>query len=255
MTRCGEAFFLERIMRSHLPDIPAPWTGLGISVHDAFCEWEKSEREIDVLEYFEASYDTYITEARVRQPDLSLWQIPPNSKDVEKSIQFYRNRGLTKDVPIYRDRCLEAEWEIYRFEDGELALELPFEIMLGDVVVKGHIDRIQWWPEDQRASIDDLKTGNLEEWDKRQLGTYSYAAKDFYDIEIPYARYWFTKTDKPSKWFDMSRYTAEYLATIYTTLDTAIENRLYLPNPGDHCKLCSVRPYCRENGWMSLPEE
>jgi len=244
-------------MRRQLPETPAPWTGLGIALHDAFCEWEKSEREIDVLEYFEAAYDAYITLSRESQPDLSLWQIPPNSKDVEKAINTYRTRGLERDVPNYLQRCLEAAeeglWEIFRFDSGELALELPYEIDLDGIVVKGYIDRVQWWPGQRRAAIEDLKTGNIEKWDRRQLGTYAYAAFDIYGIEIPYGRYWFTKTDQPSEWFEMSRYTKEYLSKIYADLDNIISNKLFLPNPGDHCQLCSVKPYCRELGTLPLP--
>jgi CRISPR/Cas system-associated exonuclease Cas4 (RecB family) len=240
-------------MRKHLPETPAPWTGLGIALHETFCEWEKSEREIDVCEYFETYYDAYISDARLKQPDLDQWQIPPNSKDVEKAITSYRTRGLERDVPTYRDRCLEAEWEIFRFADGELALELPYEIELGGVVVKGYIDRIQWWPDRGYASLEDLKTGNLESWDRRQLGTYSYAAEHAYGIKIPYSRYWFTKTDQPSEWFDMKRYTKGYLDETYRKVDRIISERLFLANPGDHCKLCSVRPYCSELGWLTLP--
>lgn len=241
-------------MRRDLPETPAPWTGLGIAVHDTFCEWEKSEREIDVLEYFEASYDAYIEDARVRQPDLSFWQIPPGSRDVEKSINNYRERGLTKDVPQYLERCLEADWVIYRFEDGSQALELPYEITLGDIVVKGYIDRIQYWPDRDECTMEDLKTGNLEPWDRRQLGTYTFAAKAVYGIDIKYARYWFTKTDQPSKeWYDMSRYTEEYLTKTYSDVDKIISQKLFLPNPGDHCALCSVKPYCRELGSLPLP--
>jgi putative RecB family exonuclease len=167
----------------------------------------------------------------------------------------YRNRGLERDVPQYLSRCLEAEWEIYRFDDGSQALELPYEITLGEVVVKGYIDRIQWWPERGYATLEDLKTGNLEKWDRRQLGTYSLAAGMEYGIEINHARYWFTKTDQPSDWFDMSRYDTEYLTKIYADVDRIIDQQLFLPNPGDHCTLCSVKPYCRELGSLSLPEK
>lgn len=254
VTSCGERFFLERLMRNYLPETPAPWTGLGLSLHDAFCDWEKSERQIDVVESFEYYYDKYIEESRVKQPDLSFWQIPPNSKDVEKAIKTYRTRGIERDVPTYRDRCLEADWEIYRFDDGSQALELPYEITLGDVVIKGFIDRIQWWPTRGFAGMEDLKSGNLEPFDKRQLGTYSLAAKLEYGIEIPYGRYWYTKTDQPSEWFDMSRYTEEYLTEVYRRADAMISQKLFLASPGDACKLCSVKPYCSENGWLPLPE-
>lgn len=240
-------------MRYDLPVTPAPWTGLGIAVHEAFCEWEKSDRQIDICEYFEVSYDAYISSSREKQPDLELWQIPPGSKDVEKCIKTYRNRGLEKDVPIYRDRCLEAEWEIYKLDDGEKALELEFEIDFDGLVVKGAIDRIQWWPTRGYATIEDTKTGNVEEWDRRQLGLYSFAANEVFQIPVKYSRYWFTKIDRGSQWWDLGNYNYEYLSDIYNTLDSAIDQKMFLPNPGEQCNLCAVRPYCREQGWLELP--
>lgn len=239
-------------MKAEVPPSPAPWTGLGIAVHQAFCDWEKFDREIDVCEYFEGYYDEYIEESLKLQPDLDLWTIPPNSKDTMKSIASYRKRGLERDVPTYRDRCLEAGWEIYRFDTGEKALELEYEIELDGIPIKGAVDRVQWWPERGYATIEDLKSGNLEEWDRRQLGVYAYALRTVYDIPIRWGRYWFTKTDQPSEWFDLRRYDKNYLISIFNDLDAIIDQRLLLPNPGEHCKLCDVRPWCRELGWEEL---
>lgn len=254
LSSCGERFRLERLMRYDLPVTPSPWTGLGIALHEAFCDWEKFDRQIDVCEYFLKYYNAYIEDSLEKQPDLEYWVIPPGSKDVKKSIESYRNRGLTKDVPTYRDRCLEAEWEIYTFEDGTKALELEYEIVLNGVTVKGAVDRVQWWP-DGRATIEDLKSGNLEYWDQRQIGTYAYALREVYDIPVRWGRYWFTKTDQPSEWYDLARYDTDYLGELYSTLDKVVGQKLFLPNPGDHCKLCSVRPYCRENGWKEIGDQ
>ncbi len=251
-SKCGERFYLERFRRRDLPEFPAPWTALGVGVHEAFCEWEKSDREIDVVEYFSASYDALIETYRELQPDLDQWQIPPNSKDVEKSIKSYRTRGIEKDVPLYRDRCLEAEWEVFRLPSGEKALELEFELLVGDVNLRGAVDMVQWWPERGYATVTDLKTGNLEEWDKRQLGTYKFALQEVYDIPIKHGRNWMLKIDRPTEWYDLSRYTREYLAYLYNALDKGIAADIFLPNPGDHCQLCGVRPWCRENGWKTL---
>lgn len=250
LTGCGERYRLERLMKKVIPPSPSPWTALGVALHEAFCDWEKFDRDIDVCEYFLSYYDNYIDEQLEIQPDLSLWTIPPPGKDVNKAIKTYRERGLERDVPTYRDRCLEATWEIYRFEDGSKALELEFEVEFAGVPVKGAVDRVQWWPERGYASLEDLKSGNLDEFDRRQLGTYAYALKKVYDIPIRYGRYWFTKVDRPSEWWDMTRYTEEYLTDIYTSVDTTINKRLFLPNPGKQCELCQVKPWCRENGWM-----
>lgn len=250
MTTCGERFFLERIKRYQLPPTPAAWTALGVAVHETFCEWEKRDRKIDALECFAECYDGYINEAMETQPDLSMWQTPPGTKTTEASIKNYRRRGLEKDVPNYLARCLEADWEIYRLPDGTKALELEYEITLEKTPVRGSIDRVLWWPEQHRATLEDLKTGNVDEWDSRQLGVYSYAATALYNIPIKWGRYWFTKVDRAGDWIDLSRYNYDYLSDIYGTLNGIIDAGYFLPNPGKHCELCGVRPYCREQGWM-----
>lgn len=225
-------------------------------MHETFCEWEKSDRQIDTCEYFEARYDAYIDEKMEEQPDLDLWQVPPGSKNTQNVINNYRKRGLERDVPEYTQRCLEAKWEVYRFPNGEKALELDFEVDLSSVTVKGSIDRIQWWPDKGYATIEDLKTGNLDddEWDRRQLGLYAYGARSL-GIPLKYGRYWFTKLDRGSEWFDLTKYDAEFLGKQYAQLDTAIGLRIFLPNPGKQCILCSVKDYCPEQGNQPIPEE
>jgi CRISPR/Cas system-associated exonuclease Cas4 (RecB family) len=244
-------------MKKYLPPRPAAWTGLGIALHETFCEWEKSDRQIDVLEYFEKSFDEYIDNSLKLQPDLDLWQVPPGTKSIKKSIDSYRERGLTKDVPQYLERCLEAEWEIYRFEDGTKAVELEFELDLGDVTIKGGIDRIQWWPELEVATMEDLKSGNVEndETDKRQLGVYAYAARTVFEVPLESGRYWFTKVDRGSEWFDLTRYTEAYLTDLFAKLDQGIKSGIFLPNPGKNCGLCGVQPYCREQGTKRVPSK
>lgn len=230
--------------------MPAPWTGLGLSIHEAFCQWEQTDREEDVLELFLSYYDAWVEKSLEQQPDMSWWVLPPPGKDVKKAIKTYRDRGLERDVPTYRDRCLEADWEIYTFEDGTKALELEFEYDFSGVTIRGYIDRVQWWPTRGYAAIEDLKSGNLEPYDTRQLKTYSFVASKLWDIPINYSRYWYTKTDQPSAWVDVRDLDKleEYLTESFRVTDELINNNLLLPSPGKQCDLCSVKPWCRELG-------
>lgn len=246
--RCGESYRIEKLHRREIPDRPAPWLALGVALHSAFELWEASDRTEDVFAVFEAAYDEFIEEAKVRQPDLDLWIIPPIAKDVEKSIASYRKRGLEKDVPNYKTFCEEAEWEVYRFPDGQKALELEFEIDFDGLIVRGAIDALHWWPDQGVTTCTDLKSGNLEKWSVQQLGVYAFAAGDQYGIPIKHSRYFFSKSNQPSDWFDMSRYSREYLGEVFHALDSAINQNLFIPNPGDHCGLCGVKQFCREQG-------
>lgn len=253
VTRCGTAFYLERIARPKPPRVPAAWTILGLVVHEVFQKWEESERTIDVLEYFDGCWERILAEEMEKQPDLRVWQKAPNAKTVENDIKNYKKRGLTKDVPTYLERRLEAKWEVLRLPDGQLALELPVDLVLGDVQVKGYIDMLQWWPESGLISVEDLKTGSPDdEEDERQLAFYRIGALYGYDVNLTSGRYWYTKLDRPSNWVDLTRFDVDYLTEQYNILDKIIDQQLFLPKPGKTCQLCSVRPYCPEKGWLQL---
>lgn len=249
-TRCGEAFRLEKICKA--PRTPAAWTVLGVVIHEVFVQWEISDRQIDVCEYFLSMYDRQIEEELERQPDKTLWQRPVKHT-WDKSVEFYRERGANKDVPEYRQRCIEGQWQVLELPDGTKALELPFTLDFNGVEVRGALDRIQWWPEQKMAALEDLKTGSVDdEADARQLGVYALAAQEIYDIDLTNGRYWFTKLDRPSPWIDLRRYTREYLTEMFVTLDNAIDSGIYLPRPGKQCTNCGVKPYCREMGFKKL---
>jgi len=255
VTRCGEAFRLERLSFPKTPRRPAAWTVLGIALHEVFPEWEIGDRKDDPVQMFDVAFDKILAEEQQRQPDQEMWQKAPNAKTVDNDIKNYKKRGMTKDVPLYQQRCVEAEWEILHLPDGDRALELEFELELGEVTVKGALDRVLWFPGKKMAAMEDLKSGSPDdEVDTRQLGLYSLAAAECYGLDISHGRYWYTKLDRPGDWVDLSRYSRDYLTQEYGRLDELIDRNLLLPNPGKHCGLCGSRPWCSELGWLKPGE-
>jgi hypothetical protein len=261
--RCGEAFAISRGFRGpRPPKRPAPWTGLGIALHDAFQKWEELDREGDVISLFETAYDDWVEESLQKQPNLDLWVLPPNTKSTKNGIANYRKRGVEKDVPLYRDRCLEAEWEILRMADGSKALELEFELLFENhngfgnkIPVKGYIDRLLYYPSLDRVVVEDLKTGSPDDdLDYRQLDLYSLAAKEIYNVNLTHGRYWYTKLDRPGEWRELNK-TREHLEEAYNVTDQIIYDQLFLARPGKHCGLCEVRPFCGEVGWLQPGDE
>lgn len=247
---CSEAYFLERMVKPKLPQRPAAWLALGTSFHESAAQWEISGRTLDFEALFFDLYDRDISILKDDQPDESMWLKPFRSK-VSADIDNRRSAGA-KMVKHYIEDCQDAEWKIAEI-GGAPAVEIEFEIDLGGVPVVGFVDRVLEWP-DGTLTVRDDKTGNRE---KRtyQLGVYTLAINELFDLDIRQAQYWYAKDRGSSDWVWTKRYTRSYLTDIFRTLDSSIDQRLFIPNPGDRCDLCTVRDYCREMGTEEVPSE
>ena len=248
-TSCPLAFKLERLEKK--PSPPAAWTIKGLAVHQAIQLWEESHRAYDWPSGYRNSFDIFRRKAEEKYPDLTQWIKTPSVKTTERDLELREEQGL-KELEVYVNRALRQhdEWQPHRLEDGGVAVELPFELDLGDDLpfyLRGYIDLLQYWKADGTVTLSDIKTGSDDREDYRQLGAYRVALKECYDIDITYGRYWYTKLDRGSEWIDLSRYTPEYLLDQYSQLDRAIESGIFLPNPGkSKCKFCPVKLHCPE---------
>lgn len=249
-TRCSEAYFLERMVKPHLPETPAAWTALGSAFHKAYEGWELSNRTGSLGDVFEAEFPLEIERLKERQPDLTEWQKRPRVHTVERDIELYGELGR-KQAEAYEAHCAEAGWSLFELPNGLPALEVSFELDLEGVPVRGTIDSILEWP-DGRVTVRDLKTGNVDE-DNRQLGLYRHVAIDQFGLDLRWGEYWYTKRGVSGGWVDLTRYTKQYLAGAYAALDRGISNRVFLARPGSHCGMCGVKPYCPELGWKQIP--
>jgi len=258
---------LERIVR--VPRRPAPWTFLGSAVHVAVAEWELSRRSIDPVKSYYDEYDRLVEEGWKNFPDWRDWIVPPATQSVSKTIARYRKRGGEMDVPTFIQRCEEEEdwWQIAEI-DGELAVEVdvslpassspgktPLREMGAGIIlppfehpeVVGIIDQIRRYEEEDGSftyRLVDIKSGNVTDYanDNRQLKLYMVMAP----VRCTKARYEFTKTGRQSKWLEWNESFEVSVKEDYSILDRAVEEGIYLPRPGDHCKVCSSKPWCRE---------
>lgn len=220
---------------------------MGIAVHDSIMEWERSERQLDIIPYYLERYDVLVFEAKQDQPDYAYWYLPPNAKYVDKSIASYRERGEDQ-LRGYIDEFEYAPWEIGY-------LEKPFEIDLDGITIKGAVDRILFFPADDYYLVEDLKTGTLkDEADFRQLGFYAFVARELWDVPVRHGRYWYTKVNRASPEYDVAFMDREFWTRQFHRLDKAIQQGIYLPSPGAQCGLCPVKPWCSTQGHLEIGE-
>lgn len=245
LTDCSMKFYLERFKK--IPSRPAAWTARGIAVHDAALRWEQSNRELDLVALATENYDAEIERYWASEPNPANWMSTPRTKSVKNDIE-YRRKDVIKQCKDYIQHCEDADWEVYRFPDGSLACEVPFEVVVNGVTVRGSIDLIPYWPGDDILTIRDLKTG-AERKKYYQLGVYRFAAQKILGLEIDYGEYWYTKLNRSSGYIDLRRYDAEYLGMLFERVDNIIQKELFLPSPGKDCEMCPVKKYCPEMGW------
>lgn len=242
-TRCGEQYRLERI-EEH-PETPAAWTALGTAFHESYQAWEESERSLDFGEKFLGLYDTLIDDWRSEFPDLNQWAKPPGMS-VVTSINHYRKRALAHDVPEYQLHCEQSAGEV-------VGIEIPFSIDLGGVRVQGRIDKVEYYPGSDMYVVEDLKTGSPEaDDDTRQTEFYGFVANEL-GYEVKKARYWYTKVNRGGDWVEVNK-PKTYWLRMFEQLDWAIEDKLFLPNPGKICGLCTYRKACsfKGDGWRDV---
>lgn len=246
---CSEAYRLKYVDKPPIPPMPAAWLAQGTAYHETIDIWETSGRStlVDLTDTFHDKYDLAIEKMKLEQPDLRLWLKAPKKK-TEDDIAERRVRGL-KQIQDYVDYAEENPFYFTAVDEWTMGIEVPFEITLGNVLIRGAIDQIRLITDDpfQGVHVVDLKTGNRESA-SIQLGTYKVAVEKIFGWPVTRASFFYAKDsklvglDKP----DLARYTESYVTELYEALDRGIENKVFIPNPGGQCLLCPVKKFCRE---------
>lgn len=259
LTDCGAKFELERLLE--VPPRPAAWTARGIAIHEAILEWEKSNRSLDLIQLALDLYDHEISRLRVVQPDEKQWMITPRVKTIEADIK-YRREDLKTQCEGYLLHCESAGWIIPTI-DGQLMAEVPFELEVQGIPIRGSIDAILWWPEEELITIRDIKSGG-ERKKNYQLGIYRFAAQKILGLDIDYGEYYYTKLKenknserlgRSSGLISLKRYDEKYVGYLFQTANQIIQQKLFLPSPGKDCELCPVQKYCPEMGWETCQKK
>jgi putative RecB family exonuclease len=248
---CSEQYRLSYVDKV-LDFSPAAWLAQGTAFHLAVEGWEQAGRSelFDICQAYVVAYDAEIAAFRSRQPDLTRWSHSPRSK-VEDDIQSRRERG-EQQVKSYQLYAESNNFMIKDIDDFTLAIEVPFEVEIGGVVIKGAIDQILVDP--LGVEVRDLKTGNREAT-YLQLGIYAFVVEKIFGWPVTRASYYYAKDSKivTLSRKDLDRYSEEYLTSMFQSLETGIKEQVFIPNPGDGCLFCPVKDYCREKGSKPMP--
>jgi putative RecB family exonuclease len=250
-SECSEQYRLMYVDKVKV-NAPAAWLAQGTAFHEAVDIWESSGRspQVDIGQTYLLAYDREIEAMKTHQPDMARWLKAPKTK-TEDDIATRRLRGV-EQLRNYVEFAETSNFVIKDIDDYTLALEVPFEIELGGVTLKGAIDQILLLPDG--VEVRDLKTGNRESG-KIQVAVYVLVVEKIFKWPVKKASYYYAKDSKvvTISRQELDRYSESYLSELFSTLDKGITHGVFLPNPGTQCTLCPVRDYCREMGSQPQP--
>lgn len=237
LERCPEAYRLGRIERAWKK--PAAWLPQGTAVHYAAEMWEKSGRTMSLAEAqaaFDESYTEEVKKYALITPNLDYWERsgPYNGRtDIERRWGI----GMSQ-VAGYIAYYQANPHEVPSVYNGVPAVEFEFDVMFGDVPVRGLIDMVV---DDQPR---DNKTGKKPGSDF-QLSTYAGALAVKFDVPFTKGDYWMAQQGKPTRPYDLTGWSVQRLADVYGEADEQIKAENFDPKPSvDTCMFCSVRSSC-----------
>lgn len=244
---CSELYRIRYVDKPPEPISPAAWLAQGTAYHEATRAWEESGRSplFDIGQAFNGFYDQEILKMREKEPDLNKWLRAP-SKKTQVDIDERKEKGRLQ-AEAYVEYANLNPFIIKDIDEFTLGLEVPFEVTLSGILVKGQIDQILQHP--NGVEVRDLKTGNRESANI-QLGLYKVAVEKIFRWPVVKASFFYAKDSKlvTLRGSDLERYSEEYVSDLFVTLERGIKNKVFIPSPGSHCTLCPVKKYCREMG-------
>jgi len=239
---CGWNFYLTRVQS--VPESPSYWLVGGKSLHTATelydalpsldspfdptavftAEWNKNYKEVDNGMPFRAGGRA--TKAYPNKEDAQWW-LDHGPKMVDFWMQFRQDSGYT----------------LYTTPDGRPAIETELLMDMGDVQMRGFLDRLMVSP-DGELTVIDIKTSSQEPKTNTQLGTYATLVEKAFGVRPTKGAYWMARTGELTTPIDLSHYTESRLTSQIKSFKLAVENNIFIPNPGFLCGTCSVNQSC-----------
>jgi len=224
----------------------AAWSFQGSAFHTAIETWEYGYRSgdtADVVNNALTIYDSLVSEGLREYPDEKDWLWPRNMKfqtDLDN-----RRVKLESQVTGFMNWAFDSGCQPWETPDGKLAIEVPFSVMFDGVLIEGHIDRVDEYP-DGKLMVRDLKTGNSTPT-SFQLITYGYALEDTFGLKLSWGDYYMAKTGTTTAPIPIREIPRATINKWYGSMDRAVRCGIFLPNPGkdnSNCFACDVKQHC-----------
>lgn len=241
---CAYSWYLKKVKR--VRQTPAAWFPQGTAVHAAWEAWEKSDRSLTLVQcedVFGEKYDEEVNRLCEETPNLDHWFSSGRYYPAILDIPRRYDKGL-EQVSTWLDHYT-ATGERPIVIDGQAAAEVPFDLTLGDVQVRGCVDAV--FSDD----VVDGKTGNNPprdaegQEDPTQLGVYRVALDEQHGVLVDHGYYFMANTGGPGRTHDLKSWTVERVTDMFGQLGADIDAERFEPSPSpDKCRTCTVQHAC-----------
>lgn len=247
---CGERFRLERVVQ--VPQTKA-WYLIGGSAFHLASELLDTGRATDPEQaWADAWAEQYerdilhdnIDPATVRAGGRSSKEWPDKEND-----KWWVANGprMVADYLAWRDARFADGWQWFTTPDGQPAVETPIQLDLGDVLVKGFIDRVMVTDAGELLVVD-LKTGSHTPASSLQLGIYALGVERHFGVKPILGSYYMARKAELTGPTSLLHYSPDTVGRWFTAAKKGIEAELFIPNVTSMCGSCTVRPYCTAFG-------
>lgn len=240
---CGWSYYLTRIQ--NVPQNPAYWLVGGKAVHEATEIYDTTLPSLlgsfDPTAVFNARWNANYekdnngmpfraggraSKAYPNKEDASWW-LDNGPKMVDFWIQWREVSGF---VP-------------YQTPSGEYAVETELSAEVGGVPMRGFLDRLMVSPAGELVVID-IKTSTKAPVANTQLGTYAVLCEKLWGVRPTKGAYFMARTGELTEPANLSHYTEPRLASQVKGFKIAVDNNIFIPQPGFLCGTCSVNHAC-----------
>lgn len=205
-----------------------------------------------VIDAFVETWETLIEKSMQKQPDLDAW-MTGGRKKAAKDIEDRYALGK-EQIADYIEYAKVDPLKVWNLPDtGEPASEVKIEEDFSGVNVLGIVDLIMVDPDTGALLVRDIKTGTKLPVGSRQLITYRWMINKRYGVDPLWGDYWMAKNGKPTFPAYLGNFTEKQVSAWYQMMDKAERDEIYIPNPGDHCRICDVARFCPDMG--GIPPE
>jgi len=244
-SKCPQMYKFSHLLR--VPTKGKPMFSFGTTIHNTLYEFLKQQNQKEVAQDDLFGFGEQISQKLTLADLEKIYQKEWVDEWYESKAQKERYYKLGKTVlkNLY-DKFQTRPPNILEVND-QLALEIWFNLKIGDNLIKGRIDRID--QTDEGIKVIDYKTGKakdkLDKDSKQQLLMYQIAVEESYGLKPVEMAYHYVEDDKTLSFLGTEKEKKEQKEKIIQQIEK-IKQSNFQPTSGFHCKYCNYKDICND---------